>query len=156
MIGSERMHFVNALAPDADALAGTKTTDYLNMSLYEAITFLLHKGVGATGTSTLTVLAASDNAGTGATAIAFKYRVVADFVADDVPGDLTDAAAAGFTTTAASNQLIEIEVEAAAMLEGKPWIALKSVEVANDPVDAGITAVMHRPRYIDNDPQSAI
>jgi hypothetical protein len=77
-------------------------------------------------------------------AIPFKYRVT---VAGGTPGAITDATAAGFTTTAGSNQIIEVEVAADALLaSGYGYVQLKSVEVVASPLLGGILVEMLEPR----------
>lgn len=138
-------HFLNGgLAPVADALAGTVTGDYVTTKLYSHVTFVLIRGVGATGTSTLTVQAASDNTGTGATAIPFKSR---SGTLAGVLGALTTRAAAGYTTSAGSNQIDVIEVDAADTPDGKPFVALKAVEVVDSPVAAAVLTILSKARF---------
>ena len=135
-IFSER-HFINTgLAPVADGLSGTVTSDIVNMALYDHVTFILMRGVGATGTSTLTVESCSDNTGTGNTGIPFMSRSGA--LTGVALGALTARLAAGYTTVAGSNKIEVIEVEAADTLSGKPYVRLSSVEVVDSPVAAAI------------------
>lgn len=150
---SERIKIVKGLDPVADAFAGTVTSDVVNLGLYGRVCFIVHKGVGTTGTSTLTVQASAANDGATPTAIAFKYRRIAT---GDTAGDVTDAAAAGFTTTAGSSEVYLIEVKAADCPDGKPWVHLKAVEVANDPVVGSILVVLGDPRYAGDDLPTAI
>ena len=56
---TERSHIVNGIVPVADAFAGTVTSDVVKVSDYHNVRFILYKGVGTTGTSTLTVVPAS-------------------------------------------------------------------------------------------------
>ncbi len=144
-IFSER-NFINVgLAPVADALAGTVSSDIVNTKLYDHVTFILNRGVGATGTSTLTVEACSDNSGTGAEAIPFKSREGSN---DGVAlGDLTQRTTAGYTTAAGSNQIDVIEVEAADAVDGKPFVRLTAVEVVDSPIVASIMTLLSDASY---------
>lgn len=138
-IFSER-HFINTgLAPVADALAGTVTSDVVNMAMYDHVTFILIRGVGTTGTSTLTVESCSSAAGADNEAIPFKSRSGAGTGA--ALGALTARLAAGFATVAGSAKIDVIEVEAADTLSGKPYVRLSAVEVVNDPVVACILTI---------------
>lgn len=135
------------LPPVADAFSGTVVSDYINMKHWQAVRFLVVKGVGTTGTSTITVLRASAANGTGAEAIPFKYRRIA---ADRTLGALTDATAAGFTTTAGSEDSYEIFVDTA--LEGmadsgaKTFVAVSAAEVVDSPVAGTIIAILEGAR----------
>lgn len=141
---SERAKVVVGAAAVADAFAGTKQFEAVNMGKYDRLLAIVHKAVGTTGTSTLTVQCSSDAAQTGATAIPFKYRRVAS---GDTAGDITAAAAAGFTTTAGSNEMYLLEIQASDCPEGKPWVNIKSVEVADDPVLGGALYILEGAKY---------
>lgn len=134
----ERLQIISGLDPVADALSGTVASDIIDMSAFSRIAFLIHQGVGTTGTSTITVEACDDTSASNATAIPFHYRI--DHSGDE--GALAAAAAAGFATTAGSSKIIAIEVrEDALAATGYRYVRLKAVEVANDPVLAGILVI---------------
>lgn len=141
---SERLKFVKGLNPVADAFAGTVTSDVVNLGLYKSAAFIVHKGVGTTGTSTITVQASATASGGTPTAIPFKYRRVAS---GDTAGDVTQADATGFTTTAGSDEMYIIEVDAASTPDGKPWVHLKAVEVVDSAVAGSILCVLGDCRY---------
>jgi hypothetical protein len=143
MIFTEKNHVIAGIYPVADALAATVYSDVYNMKNANHITFFLMKGVGATGTSTLTVEAASTAAAGAVTAIPFKYRLCVSSTSEDTFGALTAATAAGFTTNAASNEIYAIEVDAADVIAtGYPFVRLKAVEVVDSPVVAAVFAVL--------------
>lgn len=153
-ISIEKLHFVKGLDAVADAFAGTVTSDIVSLRNHNKAIFLVHKGVGLTGTSTITVEACDDTAGTNASAVPFRYRAV---TSGDTPGALTTATSAGFTTTAGSSQLYLVEVEAEALAaSGYSYVRLKAVEVANDPVLGGIIAILAEPRYATTTATTAI
>jgi hypothetical protein len=138
-------HVAIGLAPVADGLAGTVASDVVDVSGHQSVTFYLIKAAGATGTSTITVEACDDVTPTNTTAVPFYYRAV---TATDVNQAMTAAAAAGFTTTAGANQVYIIEVDhSELMASGYNHVRLKAVEVANDPVLAGILIVLNTPRF---------
>lgn len=143
---SERVFFNGGLAPVADGLAGTVDSDYVSTKHYARVTFVVIRGVATGGTAdhTFTVRASSDNAGTGATAIPFKYR---QGTLAGVLGAVTAATTAGYTNTAGSNRIDVIEVDAASAADGKPFVNLRSVEVTNDPVVACILTILHSASY---------
>lgn len=141
---SERLKVVKGLDPVADAFSGTVLSDVVSLALYRRAMFIYYKGVGTTGTSTLTVQASAANDGSSPTAIPFKYRRVAS---GDTAGAVTDATTAGFTTTAGSSEIYLIEVDAADTPDGKPWVHLKSVESVDSPVVGCIIPILGDPRY---------
>lgn len=156
-----RHHIVNGLYPVADAFASSMTSDYVSLANYRRATFVIHTGnaTGGTADGTVTVLAASDAAGTGAGAVAFKYRVCASSTTVDTWGALTAATTAGFSMTAGDNYLYVVEVDAADIEgadAGNPFVAVKVTEVTDDPVVAGVICILSDPRYGTSTPQTAI
>jgi len=138
------LHLVKGLDPVADAFDGTVYSDIINMKNHEEITFVIYKGVGTTGTSTITVEACDDVSASNSAAIAFDYQAI---TSGDTHGAMTAATTAGFTTTAGSSQLYLIRVKAQALSNNYGYVRLKAVEVANDPVLGGILAILSGPRY---------
>lgn len=147
-------HIVKGLDAVADAFAGTVFSDVVNVKDYHAARFIVHKGVGTTGTSTLTVEACDDAAGNNPVAVPFHYQKHDN--ADDVPDDVAAATAAGFATSAGSSQLYVIEVETQRLPGTKKWLRLKAVEVDNDPVLGGIIIELLKPRYAAHVPGTVI
>jgi len=136
------------LAPVADALAGTVGTTPVNIGKYEALEFVLIKGVGATGTSTITVEACTSSGAANPEAIPFSYRVSLD--KGNTWGEQILATAAGFATTAGSDHVIMIQVPShgpLASLPTKKWVRLKAVEVVDSPVLATVIALLHGCNY---------
>ena len=142
----ERIKFVKGLNPVADAFAGTVQSEAVNMGKYLRVAFIIVKGVGTTGTSTVTIQASSDASQTGATAIPFYYRRIAT---GDTGGAVTEALAAGFNTTAGSDERYVIEVAADACPTDKPFINMKLVEVVDSPVLGGIE-ILAEGKYYGN------
>ena len=70
---NQEIHWINGLAPIADAFAGTTNTDVFEVQGEEAV-FIIYKGVGATGTDTVTVLACNNTTPSLTSAIPFRYR----------------------------------------------------------------------------------
>jgi hypothetical protein len=142
----ERLHIVKGLDPVADAFSTTVYSDVVNLKQYNRALFIIYKGVGTTGTSTITVQAGSDVSAppTGATALPFKYRRINS---TDVEAAWTQATTTGFVTTAGSSELYEIEVDSSLTPDAKPYVCLKAVEVADDPVLGGILIILGDARY---------
>ena len=154
MIFTERNHLVKGLDPLADAFAGTVYSDIVTMKNHGHVTFIIHAGVGATGTSTITVEACDDVSGSNVSAVPFHYR---EYTTGDTPGVLTAAAAAGFVTTAGSSKLIVLEVESSALgASGYGYIRIKAVESVDSPVLGGILIILSEPRYALNVQATAI
>ena len=110
----ENRHFVKGLDPVADAFAGTVSSDVVSMREYGRVLFIVHIGVGATGTSTITRQAA---AGFVTTAGSSKI-VLVEVEAKDV-GE------------ASVNSIV-----------GNEFVRLTAVESVNSPVLAGIMIEM--------------
>jgi hypothetical protein len=137
---SERLHIAKGIDPVADAFAGTVYSDIHNMRDVEGILFVLYVGVGATGTSTLTVEACDNVTPSNATAIPFWYRNIA---ATDVNPAMTRVAATGYTTVAGSSKIVVVEARADDMgATGYGYIRIKAVEIANDPNLGGIVVIL--------------
>lgn len=136
-------HLVKGLDPVADAFSGTVYSDIISLKNHGEIEFVIYKGVGATGTSTITVEASDDTSGSNVSAVPFKYQAI---TSGDTHGVLTDAAATGFTTTAGNSQLYRIYAERSKLIaSGYKYIRLKAVEVVDSPVLGGILAILKDP-----------
>lgn len=147
-------HLVKGLDPVADAFAGTVSSDVVSMKNHETVEFYIYKGVGATGTSTITVEACDDTTPTTTSAIAFRYQSI---TSGDTHSDMTEATSAGFTTTAGSSQIYKVSVDAQALAtSGYEYVRLKAVEVVDDPVLGGILINLVTPRYGQAVQESAI
>jgi len=141
----ETTHYGIGLAAVADAFAGaTVNSDVFSMENYGLIEFIIHWGVGTTGTTVVTVEACDDFTPTTTSAIAFKYKRI---TSPDTQGALQAATSSGFTTTAGSNQIYVVQVEAAMLGSDGPCVRLDCAESANDPLLGGILVVQSQPRY---------
>ena len=139
------LHFIKGLDPVADAFAGTVSSDVVDLSNHQSALFIIHKGVGATGTSTITVEACDDIVPTTTTAVAFYSK---NITATDVQGAVTPRAATGFATTAGSSQMYAVQVHAEELANvGYRYVRLKAVEVVDSPVLGGIAIALVNPRF---------
>jgi hypothetical protein len=139
------LHFIKGLDPVADAFSGTVTSDIVDMANHQSAMFIVYKGVGTTGTSTITVEACDDVSGTNATAVPFYSKSI---TSTDIQGAMTARAAAGFATTAGSSQIYVIQVAAEALAAtGYQFVRLKAVEVVDSPVLGGIAIALAGPRF---------
>ncbi|MCB0201364.1 MAG: hypothetical protein KDI03_14955 [Anaerolineae bacterium] len=136
------LHFVKGLDPVADAFSGTVYSDIIEV-MGEGICFLVYKGVGTTGTSTLTVEACDDVSASNSTAVVFWYKRVGT-----TDSGWTAATTSGFATTAGSSDMYLIAAPKDVFAStGYKYARLKAVEVANDPVLGGIAAFVYGLRY---------
>lgn len=137
---SQDVHMVPLLDPVADALSGTVTTSPINCRDVQAVTFYIYWGVGATGTTTLTVEACDNTTPSNTSAIKFRSRVR---TATDVFSAITERGTTGFTTTAGSSQVYVIEVDTDEMgNSGYGYVRLKAVESTDSPILATIFAMV--------------
>lgn len=165
---SQKVHFIPGVSPVADFFDSTQYSGPVNSALFPKVVFIVYKGVGTTGTATLTVLAGSDavaaatspasaSAGpTASTAIPFKYKAI---TSGDTEGAYTQATASGFLTTAGSHQLYIIEVdceELGDLTAGYKYLYVKSVEGTNSPCVGAILAFGVGGRYQQDVPPTAI
>ena len=153
----EGHHIINMgssfIASQADIFNGDPTTDVVKMANWELCTFLIQKGSGATGTATITVQSCDDYTPTTGTDIAFKYRTQ---TSGDTWSAWTDATSAGFTTTAGANQLYEIAVSGEDLEDGDVGVQMTMTEVANDPCEGAVVAILAEPRHSGGVPQTAL
>ena len=137
MYNPDSDHFVNALPPVADAFSGTTVSDVIKVD-GQGIEFIIQRGVGATGTSTITVLACDDVTPTTTAAVPFWYKAV---TSDPGDANWTLATTSGFATAAGSNAMFRIWVPADLIGEqGYNYAQLSCVEVVDSPVLGGIIA----------------
>lgn len=140
-------HIVHGLAPVADAFAGaTVNSDVIDAgNASGGVLFIIYKGVGTTGTSTVTVEACDDTTPSNTTAIPFVYRAN---TTGDTWGAWTAAAATGFATTAGSNHIYQVWVDPAELAEeGYRYVRLDMAEVVDAAVLGGILVMLLDPRY---------
>ncbi len=154
----QTLKFVKGLAPAADRWNTNPATDIVNLANYSKCTFLVHQQGGTTGTATFTVEACSDVSATGATAIAYKYSVggTGASAGGDDAGATTDAAAAGFTSTANAEKLYLIEVNAIDLPAGKNFVRLVCTEAVNDPVNGAVEIILSGSRFAGASQPTAI
>ena len=147
---------VCALLPDADRYTANPATDVYNLKYYQEITFILFEGAGGAGTTTLTVEECTAADGTGATAIAFKYRLLANAGSADTWGAWTAATSSGYLTIAGANKGVAIRVTADMLSAGYPYVRVQTTEDDSTAVDAVIIAILGGARYPQNVNLSAV
>jgi hypothetical protein len=142
----EKLHFVKGVDPVADAFSGTVNSGIVNLRNYATVQFVVYKGVGTTGTSTITVVPVSDMSATASgSAVPFYYKAI---TTGDTQATLLEATAAGFTTTAGSSQVYVIEIPVEELLaSGYSYVRLRATEVVDSPVLGCILTILGEPRY---------
>lgn len=147
-------HWGIGLNAVADAFAGADVrSDIVSMRGYAGIQFIVHWGVGVTGTTTLQVKASDDASASNVTAIPFRYKRI---TSPDTNGTETAVAATGLLTTAGSNQIYVIEVNADDVFAtGYSFVLLEADEGTDSPLLGGILYRMHTPRYANQATQIA-
>ena len=138
MLTDVNIYHAGVVTANEDIFNGNPSTDILSMANYDEILFVIVKGAGATGTATITVESCDDTSGTTTTAVAYKYQAT---TSGNTIGSITDAAAAGFTTTAGANQTYVISVRADGLSGTDKFMRLVATESANDPVDGAILSI---------------
>jgi hypothetical protein len=149
----QNVKFVQALGPDADRYSGDPATDVINMQDWSEITFVLHVGVGTVGTAILTIESVDNVAGDNPVEVPFQYKIV---TATDVEGAFTAAAAAGFTTTAGSNNMFICRLLAEDLDGTQQFVRMVLTEAAATAVDAGVLAILSGGRYHGDSTRTAI
>lgn len=137
----------------ADMYNGDPATDVVSTVNYHGVRFEIIEGAGATGTAVVTVEECTAIDGTGATAIAFTYRVKAG-TADW--GAWTAATSSGFTTTAGANKLYEIDVPSDSLSSDSPYVRLQLTEGVDSAVVGAVNARAYRARFASEPPLGAL
>ena len=133
----------------ADFNDGGSSTDIVSMTKYEEAYFILHWGVGTTGTVTPTVVPCDDATPSNTTtAIAYEYKRISG---GETNTAWTAATAAGFETTAGSHQVYVIKVRASNLpvVSGNvyEYIRLDLAETTNAALLGGVIVMMAKPRF---------
>jgi len=116
---------VVGIAP-VDIGGAAKTSDYFSMKKYSHVSILVCCGA-ITNAATITVEESDDNAGSNTTAIGFDYYAI-DGSGDT--GDRTTATSSGFSTGTTNNRIWVIEIDAADLTDGYPYLVVKTTDAA--------------------------
>jgi hypothetical protein len=148
-------HVAFGHSAEADAFATTTgTSDVVNMKNFHSVAFLVHWGVGTTGTIKITVEACDDVVPSNVTAIPVRYRLITGAIdAGDTSGAITAATASGgYTTTAGSHQIVIVEADASELGDtGYGYVRCKITEVVDDPILGGVIILQGKPRFDTDD-----
>ena len=152
----DRILPVFALAPAADRYNLDPATDIIALKNYEGVAFIILHGVGTTGTVVVTIEECDDVTPTNSTASGFSYKQYASATTAGAAGNWATAAAAGFTIAAGSSQLYAVDVRAADLADGFPFVRMVLTEGVDSPVAAGVAAVCYGPRYGEENLRTAL
>lgn len=141
----DALHFIGGLAPDADALAGTKATDIFEVQGEGAFAILWVAAIDGATNHTVTAVACDDTSASSTSAVAFRYKAMTTF---DTMGAWTEATAAGFATSSTADNIYVLFVPASELAStGYKYLKFQTVEGNNQPVDAMILCGVVNPRY---------
>jgi len=154
----QEIHVVNVgdanfITSHDDFMAGTKTTDVVNLGKYDKALWLIHKSQGNTGVTVVTVESCDNVTPSTTTAMAFDYWAC---TSGDTWSDMSTATTAGFTTTAGENQMYAVEVNASELSGTDKYVRLKMVESTDDPVEGGVICILGGPRFMHEVKPTAI
>ena len=139
---------VVGVAP-VDIGGAAKTSDYFSMENYSHASILIVCGLIGNA-ATITLFQSDDSSGSTSAAIAFKYYQVTA----GVTGARTTATTAGFSTGTDANAMFIIELDAADLAEGYPWVTVKTTNAAANVI--AIIPILSGARYAQDVPPSAI
>ena len=143
-------HVVSILPP-VD-ISGGKVADAFSMENWSHATIIITMGVTYSTGSDIT-LSESATAAAG-TDIAFKYAIEATALGDTL-GALTACASTGFTSSANDGIIYVIEVDAADLSAGYPWLCLTLANPGGSTI-ASAVAVLSGGRYACDQSATAI
>lgn len=133
----ERLKLIKGIDPVANAFAGTVYSDIVSMRDLSRVAFVIYAGVGASGTSTITIEACDDTSGSNVSAVPFEWQ---EILTGDTEAAVPAAkASTGTLTTAGSSKICVAEVrEDALAASGYGFVRLKAVESVASAVLAGV------------------
>lgn len=140
------------IAACEDFTAGDPASDVIRLSDHGRIMFIIAKLAGAAMTVTPTVESCDDVVPTTATAIPYRYRVMAT---NGTWGEVLSATAAGVLLAAGANQMMAIEVDAAALVDGDEFVRLQLTETDSTAQDGLVIALLLDPRYEESTPPAS-
>lgn len=132
-------HIVNALPP-VDINGGV-TADRFNLKRHNHATIIVAIGVSAAAFTKIIVNECDADTGGNSTAIAFDYAEETT-ANGDVLGAKQTAAAAGVTPSGNDNIFYAIELDAAELTDGYPWVEVSLTNTSGNSVLASVVAVL--------------
>lgn len=133
-------HVVNILPP-VD-ITGGKVAQAFSMGTYAHVSIILQVGVSAAAFTKILVNACTDAAGDNATAIPFNlFKQETAGAANDVLSGLNVIPATGYTPSAADGIFYVIELDAAALPQGSPYVQLDLTNGANSVIASAVAVL---------------
>lgn len=139
-------HVVQALAPVSTS--GGKTAQAFSMKKYQHASILVLQGVQAAQETSIVLNACSDAAGDNPVAIPFNL-FKAESANVDVLGAKTPVTAAGFQPTGTGGTFYVIELDAAELPDGKPYVQVVIANGANADF-AAVVAILSGARFAED------
>lgn len=157
-------HLIPAIIPVADAFTGGTSTEAVSLRDYTRASCIIQTGAieDAAISNVVTVEACTSAAGAGATAMAFRRRVMRYSTTVDTWGALTDVTSAGYnfaSNNAVANACWFIDVtadEVEAALPGATFVRVTIAETANKTITASGLWILTGARYPQAVPATAI
>lgn len=145
---SEQGKPVAGIAP-VDIGGAAKTSDYFSMENYSHASIIVYCGA-ITNAATITVEESDDNTGNDTTAIGFSYYQITA----GVTGDRTTVANTGFSTGTTDGSMFVIEIDAAELSDGYPYLVVKTTDAAANLIT--VVPVLSGARYAQAAPPEAL
>lgn len=147
---AEMAHVVQALAPVSTS--GGKTAQAFSMKRYQHASIVLLRGAQAAQSTSIVVNACTDAAGDNPTSIPFTLFKAESANTDALTAKM-DATAGGFQPTATGGTFYVIELDAAELPLGSPYVQVVETNGAN--VDlAAVIAILSGGRLTEDQSQS--
>ncbi len=140
---------VAGLAP-VDIGGAAKTSDYFSLENYSHASIIVYCGA-ITNAATITVEESDDNTGNDTTAIDFSYYQI---TAGVTGSRTTTSSAAGFSTGTTDGSMFVIEIDAADLTDGYPYLVVKTTDAAANLIT--VVPVLSGARYAQAAPPSAL
>ena len=146
-------HVVSILPPiDIDTASGA-TGESFSMENWSHASIIITAGA-ATGASVVTVSENTDASQSGTNPIAYKYAAETT-AAGDTLGALTAVASTGFTMSTNNGTIYVIELDAADLAAGLPWVTVHFADPSGSVIVSAV-AVLSGGRYACDQSATAI
>jgi hypothetical protein len=146
-VAAEMGHLVNIIPP-IDITGGANGQAF-SMKKYQHATILVQVGVSAAAFTKIIVNACTDAAASNPTALAYSvYKQETAGASHDVLGARTAVTSAGLTPSANDNIFYVIELDAAELPDGSPYVQVQLTNTTNS-VIASAVAILSGARFAE-------
>lgn len=133
-------HTVNILPP-VD-ITGGKTAQAFSLATYAHASIILQIGVSAAAEGLVTLNACTDHTGASPVAIPFDvYKQEVAGASNDVLGPRVPVPATGFTPAATDGIFYVIEIDAAQLPQGSPYLQLALADTTNSVIASAVAVL---------------